>query len=882
MTVAKRHTKTNTKSAKKKTAVSKAKSHRQIRKSLPLPETTSRVASTANFDLSLFIPTEPIKFDLTEEEIAELLNLKNQQDETETNQQLYAELLRLLPQHEPVVSSHDPKTKNIVVQNIRSRHETSPFVINLEKLIADKEAKAKRLELAQKHIRSWQTPQQTVVNHNSNTDSHPAKITPKLKFSFKRNHQVEVEISAPLNQLKTSHTENPNDQFTPHSRYIYYRLWIKPIVIFTALAALAILPIKGFTYYKQLNDQKDSIISTAESALANLQTAGQNVAGQDTTAAKGNFAAAKIDFEQAGRELDNINSYVDAVLKIIPTTGQYLTDAKRLTQAGIISSDLGAKVTDLFTAFYLQENTAPLTEKISTLNQSLTADIIPAVDALNQNLEPIDTDILPKDKQAVFLEKRQQLKLLGQDLKNLSTLSTTINDILGQDYKRRYLFVFQNNSEIRASGGFLGSLALVDIHHGAITNIEIPGGGSYDFQGSLLKSVESPTPLHLINPKWELQDSNWFFDFPTSAKKIQWFFENAGGPSVDGVIAINATVLSDLLTTTNPIYLPEYGKTITAENVIIETQKSVEIEYDKKENKPKQFIADLAPKLLEQLFDGRQTNLVGLVKVLKTGLQTKDIQVYFNNNLHQEQFASQGWTGEMKDTSQDYLAVINTNIAGGKTDLYINQTIDHESTIHDDGTITDTLTITRTHTGDLSDIFSGVRNVNYLRLYVPEGSVLLSADGFTPPDSGLFKLPEDHYTADSLLTARETAKKIDPVSNTVVYEENTKTVFANWTQTDPGQTSTIKITYQLPFKLTAKPQSLINKLFNANKPETHYSVLYQKQSGSRNTILNSRITLPASIQPLWSYPEESLEPVLDKTIDLSRDTFNAVIFTVNQ
>ena len=43
---------------------------------------------------------------------------------------------------------------------------------------------------------------------------------------------------------------------------------------------------------------------------------------------------------------------------------------------------------------------------------------------------------------------------------------------LGTNQNKRYLLVFQNNAEMRASGGFIGSFALVDLAGGKIKNIE--------------------------------------------------------------------------------------------------------------------------------------------------------------------------------------------------------------------------------------------------------------------------------------------------------------------------------------------------------------------------------------------------------------------------
>jgi hypothetical protein len=82
---------------------------------------------------------------------------------------------------------------------------------------------------------------------------------------------------------------------------------------------------------------------------------------------------------------------------------------------------------------------------------------------------------------------------------------------------------------------------------------------------------------------------------------------------LDGVIAINDRLLEQLLRVTGPIEMPEYGKTLTADNVIFELQKSVELEYDKAENKPKKIIGDLMPKLLARLKGGSREDWLALL-----------------------------------------------------------------------------------------------------------------------------------------------------------------------------------------------------------------------------------------------------------------------------
>jgi len=241
-----------------------------------------------------------------------------------------------------------------------------------------------------------------------------------------------------------------------------------------------------------------------------------------------------------------------------------------------------------------------LTEKLKILRDNLSA-ILPDVAAASDKIYGVKIEAVPGDKQEAFQILQGKLPQLVSGMKNLISVSDLLIKFLGDEMDKRYLVVFQNPGEIRPTGGFIGSLALVDFRRGEIKNMEVPGGGSYDFEGSLKERIVSPGPLRLVAARWQLQDANWFFDFPTSAQKIKWFYEKSGGPTVDGVIALNADLVADFLAIVGPIEMPEYGKTISKENFIEEVQKSVELEYDKAENKPKQIIADMAPKLISKL-----------------------------------------------------------------------------------------------------------------------------------------------------------------------------------------------------------------------------------------------------------------------------------------
>ena len=160
-----------------------------------------------------------------------------------------------------------------------------------------------------------------------------------------------------------------------------------------------------------------------------------------------------------------------------------------------------------------------------------------------------------------------------------------------------------------------------------------------------------------------MQDANWWPDWPTSAEKIQWFYEHSGGASVDGVITLTPDVIEQMLAITGPIDMPEYDTTITADNFYTITQQQAERKYDDT-RESKKFIADMTPRLLDTLFSIDAETLLPVMQVVYDGLRQKDILVYFNDPYLQNEFSQRGWTGEIEHTSGDYLQVVDTNIGG--------------------------------------------------------------------------------------------------------------------------------------------------------------------------------------------------------------------------
>lgn len=787
---------------------------------------------------------EPLTFGLLQHEIDDILGHHQKEHNRELEHSVMKELAKLLPAGNSVSVIHPHHHTDIIIKPTAAHSAHSSFVLDLTEL-------AKRKEKAEKKKRIMSLLKRRGGKTNLEaTEEYFTGRTPAPIIILK--HEEKISAS---DHISSKHYCGEHEQFTKAPWFYHLNLpydWPKKIVIYTLGLLLCVAPIKAFGYYYELKNSQIKILNYATEAYADIKIAGQNLFSENTNEARAQFESAGKNLLEAERELDKINEGLKTFINIIPRQGPNLADVEYLLDAGRETASVGEQITKVFDA--LKSSDKKLTERLTEAEGNISA-IAVKVGNINSLLSKVRDEALPENKRSQFNQMRNYLSLLSADLTEFSELSKTINEILGADYLRRYLFVFQNNNEIRATGGFIGSFALVDIDRGEIKNMEIPGGGSYDLQGALIAKRAAPYALRLINPLWEMQDANWLPDFPSSAQKIKWFYENSGGPTVDGVIAVNASFIPAILKIIGPISLPNGEKSLNARNFIIELQKSTL--SAKHSAKPKQILADLAPELLKKLFNADKKSIITIAEALKTGLDQKDIQLYFSNQAIEEKIANYGWAGKMLESSRDYLAVVNSNIGGGKTDAFIEQNVDLISNIANDGTIVNTLTITRKHTGTLTDEFGKISNLSYVRVYVPAGSELLNIDGWSEVPANKFEGPAAEWKEDEWLAGIQGKIWIDPKSGTQINNEFDKTVFGNWLQVDPGKERQLIIKYQPPYHFAAASKSRLAIFSNENHPE-FYSLLLQKQSGAENTKYNITVNLPSGYKATKIFPGEAI------------------------
>jgi len=140
--------------------------------------------------------------------------------------------------------------------------------------------------------------------------------------------------------------------------------------------------------------------------------------------------------------------------------------------------------------------------------------------------------------------------------------------MMGADGPREYLVLFQNNAELRATGGIPGAVALLHVEGGKLSLVQQASSSDFPRADAPVLPLPAETSgLYGDITGQYIQDVNLTPQFPLAAQLAREMWKRQFGTSVDGVLSMDPVALSYLMTATGPITLPT-GDVLTSENVV--------------------------------------------------------------------------------------------------------------------------------------------------------------------------------------------------------------------------------------------------------------------------------------------------------------------------
>ncbi len=580
------------------------------------------------------------------------------------------------------------------------------------------------------------------------------------------------------------------------------------VIAIVLVVFLVVLGIPGFKLYA---DAKKTI------------AAGQLLSADIKTQ---NLDSAKVHLRQVKGSLQDMKTTLNIFrpISFIPLIGWYYSDLDHGVNAGIAMVESGEIINDALvpyadilglkgTGTFLGGNAQDRMQKaIQTLEK-----VTPKLDDVGSRLKIARSEInkisswrypniLPGSPGKRIDQAHQVIDQTETLVVDAKPVLESLPLIMGQPTPKTYLVLFQNDGELRPSGGFITAYAYFTFDKGKI----IPGGSSdiYELDATLGRTKSMPPALSkylpLIN-RYNLRDSNISPDFKVAMQEFESLYQNtASRKDIDGIFAMDTKFLVSLIRVLGPVTVG--GMTYKADNIDICGCPQVIYELEYFAGRPsnvirsgrKDIIGVLMQGILDKVLTAKKDKWPDLIQTSLDMLNQKHTLLYFHDPKAQAAVEQVNFAGVIKEYDGDYFHLNDANFAGAKVNLYLEQTVSQKVDISSDGTITKTVTITykNPRRGDNCELertegvcLSGTYR-DWLRIYVPKGSKLLEATG--------------------------------SINDPVTSEDLGKTVFEGFIAISPQASTKVTYKYTLPFK------------YDKNKP---YKLLIQKQPGTGNSRL---------------------------------------------
>ena len=246
--------------------------------------------------------------------------------------------------------------------------------------------------------------------------------------------------------------------------------------------------------------------------------------------------------------------------------------------------------------------------------------------------------------------------------------------MLGSNGPRTYLVLFQNNAEVRATGGMPGAYIVIHADAGAIKIVDqgTAAGDLQIFEQPVLTIDDDMEGLYTDRPAVFPADINLTPDFPTAARLAQAMYQKRTGVRVDGVMATDPVALSYLLRVTGAVRMPD-GEPLTSENAVRVLLSTAYAKYPSPAAQDDYF-AGAAHAIFVALLNG-QGDPKGILTELARAAGERRLLLWSAHREEEAVLAGTVLAGRMPDDdgANPTVGVFLNDGSGGKLGYYLTQ-----------------------------------------------------------------------------------------------------------------------------------------------------------------------------------------------------------------
>ncbi len=546
---------------------------------------------------------------------------------------------------------------------------------------------------------------------------------------------------------------------------------------------------------------------SVKKAISTINSVSSDIKVQDLDKAKADLKTAKGQLQTSQKIM-----VVFTPLRIIPLLGWYATDAQRGVAAVVSGLDAASTFADAITPY---ADVLGLKGKGTFLGGTAQERLAKAIEALAKvgpQLDQVGTSLALTKKDIDQIESWRYPNFLpghpGQRIDNIKKavdqfeslivdsrpLLLVLPQIMGQDKEQKYLVLFQNDKELRPTGGFISAYAVFRVNKGVIAS---EGSDDiYRLDNTLLKRVAPPGPIakYLNVSNLNMRDSNFSPDYLASMKTFEDLYQSSSGKKdIDGIISLDTQFVLSMMQVLGPV--DAYGTKFTIDKVdacgcaqiIYELERYSDqiVSYEK--GSRKDIIGVLMQSLMAKAFNAPKGQWPSLLEAIVGDLHQKHLLLYFHDPASQAAAEKINLAGRIYNYDGDFLHINEANLGGAKSNLYIEEKVSQVVKKAEGGNLNETVTINYKYPRQMDDCnlerktglcLAGIYQ-DYMRVYVPAGAKLIKSSG-----------SEVAFTTSQDLG---------------------KTVFEGFFTVRPQGTAKIVLEYSVPIKVSSQYKLLIQK-----------------------------------------------------------------------
>jgi hypothetical protein len=525
------------------------------------------------------------------------------------------------------------------------------------------------------------------------------------------------------------------------------------------IALLLVVVVVLFVIFVIALPAKKAYVS-AQKTIAQARIAYAAIKQQNITTASDELIKTKKSLEETKADVDAM-----AYMRYIPLANLYYNDADHMIKAGLSGIDAALLVVDSVKPYAdvlgLKGQGSfvggSAEQRIQTAVLTL-GKITPRIDGISEKLvvareelDKVDANHYPQFLGGAKIKQQLTMAQSVADqgvvfVNEARPLIKVLPSLLGEKTEKKYLVLFQNDKELRATGGFITAYSVFRIEKGIIhvdTSNDI-----YELDSSIANKPKAPDPILKYLPKvsvLNLRDSNLSPDYIESMKQFNELYAKARlKTNIDGIIALDTHVLvstikilDDEIQAGGLTFNTKEDKRCNCPQVIYELEDNISrpVNYIKTDRKG--LLGSLLYAIMQKALKSSPKIYWGpLIQDMIKQTNEKHVLFYLYDKDAQSGLEALNAAGRIQAFEGDYLHINDVNFAGAKSNLYVTQAVDQDYSVASDGKITKKITITYKNPFPPSDcdLEHGALCLNatlrdWIRIYVPKGSVMGKSSG---------------------------------------------------------------------------------------------------------------------------------------------------------